>query len=227
MIVSIFLGANLLDSYTTNKYIAHEMISRIPFAVGLCYILTFVVTFFLFVIINRYIKIFVLMDDRSDDKRHYPQTVYCIFGVILFIVSIPIFCISNQQYEIKNTQQITSELSRLHEAIKNGTCIKTRNLGSIHDCIEEVYRIPGEVTYEKDIKDKIVNLPSKNIITYNGYYYAPFCRTLLDKNSNVEFKKKFSRLIINSQIVDEQTTDEDVCFGNKGVIPTGTINFEF
>lgn len=227
MIVSILLGADLLESYTTHQYLSNEIIIRIPFVLGLCYILTFVVTFFLFVIINRYIKIFVLMDDKIDDKRHYPQIIYCIFGVILFIVSIPVFYILNQQYEIKNTQQITSELSRLHNAIKNGTCIKTRNRGSIHDCIKEVDRIPGEVTYEKDIKDKVVNLPSKNIITYNGYYYAPFCRTLLDNDSNVEFKKKFSRIIINSQIVDEQTTDEDVCFGNKGVIPTGTINFEF
>lgn len=227
MIVSIFLGANLLDSYTTSKYIAHEMINRIPFALGLCYILTFVVSFFLFVILNRYMKIFVLMDDKNDDKRHYPQKVYCIIGVFLFLVSIPTFYILDQQYELKNTQLITSELTRLHDSIKNKKCIKTRNIGSIYDCITEVNKIPGEVTYVKDIKDKVTNLPLKNIITYNGYYYGPFCRSLIDGYSNIEFKKNFSRIIINSQIIDDKTIDEDICLGNKGVIPAGTIAFEF
>ena len=227
MIVSIFLGANLLDSYTTSKYIANEMINRIPFALGLCYILTFVVSFFLFVILNRYMKIFVLMDDKNDDKRHYPQKVYCIIGVFLFLVSIPTFYILDQQYELKNTQLITSELTRLHDSIKNKKCIKTRNIGSIYDCITEVNKIPGEATYEKDIKDKATNLPLKNIITYNGYYYGPFCRSLMDGYSNIEFKKKFSRIIINSQIIDEKTIDEDICLGNKGVIPAGIIAFEF
>lgn len=227
MIVSIFLGADLVDSYTTNKYISHEMISRFPFVLSLCYILTFVITFFLFVIINRYMKIFVLKDDKNDDKRHYPQMAYCIFGVFLFLMSIPTFYILNQQYELKNVQLITAELDLLHDAIKNKTCITTRNRGSIHDCIKEVNRIPGEVTYEKDIKDKVVGLPLKNIITYNGYYYGPFCRSLLDGYSNQDFKKKFSRIIINSQIVDEKTAEDDVCFGNQGVIPRGTIEFEF
>lgn len=53
MIVSLFLGADLVDSYTTHQYITHEMTNRFPFVLSLCYILTFVVTFFLFVIINR------------------------------------------------------------------------------------------------------------------------------------------------------------------------------
>jgi hypothetical protein len=226
MIVSLFLGADLVDSYTTHQYIIHEMRNRFPFILSLCYILTFVGTFFLFVIINRYVKIFVLKDDKNDDTRHYPQVAYCVFGVILFLISIPTFYILNQQYELKNVQLITAELDLLHTAIKNKTCITKRNRGSIHDCIKEVNRIPGEVTYEKDIKDKVVGLPLKNIITYSGYYYGPFCRSLLDGYSNQDFKKKFSRIIINSQIV-EKNAEEDVCFGNKGVIPTGTINFEF
>lgn len=227
MIVSIFLGANLVDSYTTYKYISHEMINRFPFVLALCYIVIFVSTFFLFVILNRYMKIFVLMDDKNDDTRHYPQVAYCIFGVFLFLISIPSFYLLNQQYELKSIQLITNELTRLHDSIKNKTCITTRNRGSISDCIKEDNRIPGNVSYDKDIKNKVVGLPLKHIITYNGYYYGPFCRTLLDGYSNFEFKHKFSRIIINSQIVNEDTKEENVCMGNHGVIPAGTIAFEF
>lgn len=31
MIVSLFLGADLVDSYTTHQYITHEMTNRFPF----------------------------------------------------------------------------------------------------------------------------------------------------------------------------------------------------
>lgn len=138
MIVSLFLGADLVDSYTTHQYIIHEMRNRFPFILSLCYILTFVGTFFLFVIINRYVKIFILKDDKNDDTRHYPQVAYCVFGVILFLISIPTFYILNQQYEAKNIQLITEEFTRLHDAMKNNTCVTTRNKSSIKDCINEV-----------------------------------------------------------------------------------------
>lgn len=227
MIVSIFMGADLIDSYTTNKYMKHEMIERFPFALGLCYILTFVVTFLILVILNRYVKIFVLSDDNSDDIRHYPKKSTCILGIIVFILSIPIFYNLNEKYEIENNKMIASELLRLQDTIKSGHCISHRKVDVIDNCIEDGFKIPGIVAYETGIVDKESVPPIKNIITYRGFYYAPFCRAVLDHSSEIEFKQHFTRILVNSEVVKPNTSIGDICMGNRGLIPEGVIQLEF
>lgn len=241
LIVLLAFIPMVIENYTFNAFLNGDRATYLDFVQSFRFLQLFVLGYMIVGLGYNFIRRMVETDITEKTGPYITASnTFISFFVAAIIALVCQFV--NVHYENKNVLFITSKLVDIKNYIKDGKCDAARayspsvvddpKWGNISDCSTITTKLPGTLYFRHagdyasssklaDGTVKTVTKNEPNIMTYKGYF-APFCRSLEDKNHRLYLE--FSDIQVHgmSPLSDDFKTSS--CEEYKGI---GQIQFYF